>query len=70
MDKNLQLLDMSDGIEMSTSWYRETEHHDEEYKMEQSKIVSSIVQELNFTTQTNRFHRARSVQDEGVRKFP
>lgn len=70
MDVNLQLLDMNDGIEMSTSWYRETDHTDEEYKMEQSKIVASIMQEINFNSSINKFHRASSFQDECVRRFP
>lgn len=64
------MIDVEEGIEMSTKWFRQANPIDDFYKMEQSRIVASITRDMNFNSKDNKFHRAESFEDECVRKFP
>lgn len=70
MDKTMEMMDVSDGIEMSTYWYKHADPLDDETKELQAEIVVSIEQEINFNTTKNRFHRSDSFQDDCVKRFP
>lgn len=70
MDKTMEMMDISQGIEMSTYWYKHADPLDDETKELQAQIATSIEQEINFDTSKNRFHRSDSFQDECVKKFP
>ena len=63
-------MDMEEGIEMSTTWWKNADPLDTETKKVQAEIVASIKQTLNFDSATNRFHRSESFQDSCVRLFP
>ena len=63
LDECFSILDLSEGIEMSTKWFRQSDKGNEVYKQEQSRIVASISQKVNFDTSSNRFHRADTFQD-------
>ena len=70
MDKTMEMMDVSDGIEMSTYWYKHADPLDDETKELQAEIAVSIEQEINFNTTKNRFHRSDSFQDDCVKRFP
>lgn len=70
MDECFALVNIADGIEMSTSWFRNSNPLDDEYKDVQSQIMASIDTELNFNTQVNKFHRNESFQDACAKQFP
>ena len=70
LDKTFEMMDISNGIEMSTYWYKHADPIDDETKEIQAEIATSIEQELNFNTKTNRFHRSDSFQDMCVKRFP
>jgi hypothetical protein len=69
-DEYLKMIDLEEGIEMSTTWYRQANPVREETKMAQSSIVASIDQAINFDTKNNKFHRSESFQDACVKRFP
>ena len=70
LDSALSMIDVSDGMEMSTDWFKEADPTEEEFKIVQSEIFSGIDQLINFNTKGNKFHRADSFQDMCVKKFP
>lgn len=70
MDEVMAMVDMTDGIEMNTWWYKHADPIDDETKEVQAEIVASIEQEINFNTNRNRFHRSDSFQDACVKRFP
>jgi len=69
-DSLFNLVTVEHGIEMSGPWYKMSNPIEDQYKMKQAEIISSITQQLNFDTSTNRFHRADSFQDMCVKRFP
>jgi hypothetical protein len=70
MDKTMEMMDITNGIEMSTYWYKHADPIDDETKEIQAEIATTIEQELNFNTKKNRFHRTDSFQDACAKKFP
>ena len=70
MDSTMAMMDVSDGIEMNTYWYKHADPIDDETKELQAEIVASIETEINFNTEKNRFHRNDSFEDACVKKFP
>ena len=70
MDSTMSLMDVSEGIEMNTYWYKHSDPIDDETKELQAEIVASIEQETNFNTSKNRFHRSDSFEDACVKRFP
>ena len=70
MDKTFEMMDITNGIEMSTYWYKHADPIDDETKEIQAEIATTIEQELNFNTKKNRFHRTDSFQDACAKKFP
>lgn len=64
------MIDVSEGIEMSTRWFRTSNRMGNSFKESQSKILNSIVQEMNFDTSVNKFHRNESFQDQCSKLFP
>ena len=66
----MSMMDLSEGIEMSTEWFRTADPIDTDTKETQAEIVASIEQQINFDTATNRFHRSDSFQDTCVKGFP
>lgn len=69
-DKCLDFIDLENGIEMSTKWFRKSDPLDDKFKALQAQLVESIRQEVNFNTSTSKFHRNESFQDVCVKKFP
>ena len=74
LDKCLCLMDLenedSEGIEMSTRWFKDADPLTEEVKKIQSEIVESIKQKINFDSTKNKFSRGESFQDACVKRFP
>lgn len=70
LDKALCMMNMAEGIEMATDWFKTADPTDENVKAIQSEILSGIKQAINFDTRNNVFHRAESFQDECVKRFP
>ena len=70
MDAILGLVDVSEGIEIDSKFFRTADPVDNEFKIAQATLVSSIHQELNFNTKGNKFHRGVTFQDECARRFP
>lgn len=70
LDDCLRLVDLEDGVEMATDWYRNSSRVSDSYKAEQARIVAAIQQQVNFDTSTNRFHRSESFQDSCCSRFP
>ena len=70
LDEMLKLVDIDDGIEMSTDWFKTADPVDEEVKLTMAEIVASIDQAINFDTSKNKFHRSQSFQDMCVGRFP
>lgn len=70
MDSTMSMVDVSEGIEMNTYWYKHADPIDDETKELQAEIVASIETEINFNTEKNRFHRSDSFEDACVKRFP
>lgn len=70
MDKTFEMMDITNGIEMSTYWYKHADPIDDDTKEIQAEIATTIEQELNFNTKKNRFHRTDSFQDACAKRFP
>ena len=70
MDKTMEMMDVSQGIEMSTDWYKHADPIDDETKELQAEIVASMEQELNFDTANNKWHRGDTFEDVCVKGFP
>lgn len=70
LDKTFNILKMDEGIEMSTSWFKRADPVDEDTKLNQSEIVASIKQEINFDYARNKYHRNNSFADECAKRFP
>lgn len=70
LDDAFSLLDLRDGIEMSTEWWRNANPVNDSVKMTQAEIVASITQAVNFDTKNNKHHRSNSFQDNCVRNYP
>ena len=70
MDGWFRMADLSDGIEMDTPWFRNSDPVDASTKQKQAEVVSSISQTVNFDTQNSRFHRSESFQDQCAKTFP
>ena len=70
MDKTMEMMDITNGIEMSTYWYKHADPIDDDTKEIQAEIATTIEQELNFNTKKNRFHRTDSFQDACAKRFP
>ena len=70
LDKDLAMVDLDEGIEMSTEWFKTADPTEEEVKKAQSEILAGIKQAINFNTSVNVYHRAETFQDECVKRFP
>lgn len=70
MDKTFEMMDITNGIEMSTYWYKHADPIADDTKEIQAEIATTIEQELNFNTKKNRFHRTDSFQDACAKRFP
>ena len=70
LDDAFSILDVRNGIEMSTTWWRSANPVHDEVKMKQAEIVASIPQAINFDTANNRFHRNDTFEDSCVKRFP
>lgn len=70
MDSTMSMVDVSNGIEMNTYWYKHADPLDDETKEIQAEVMASIEQEINFNTEKNRYHRSDSFEDACVKRFP
>ena len=70
MDESFKMVDLGDGLQMSTYWFKHSDPVDDNTKKTQAEIVESIKQVVNISTQTNRFKRNESFQDSCTRRFP
>lgn len=70
LDETFGLLDLSEGIEMSTNWFKQADPVDESTKKVQAEIVASIKQEINFNCKRNKYHRSDAFQDNCTKIFP
>ena len=70
LDEFLKLVDLDEGIEMSTSWFRNADPVDEDTKIVQAQMVESIHQRVNIDSTRGKFDRGTAFQNRCVNMFP
>ena len=70
LDEKFRMIDLNEGIEMSTKWYRNSNPVHDDVKKVQAEIIASISQVVNLTTKGNRFRRNLSFQESCAKRFP
>lgn len=70
LDACFNMVELSNGIEMSTEWYRRNIGVEDEFKQKQLQIIDSINTTINTQFSKSRIHRGNTFQDNCMSKFP